>query len=155
MVFPFFPQTNSLLDLIWLDLRSRKCLKQLRLTGNHHTFFFFLERYYIHLISWHWFAFVCHCVSRCAATKSTWSHIQKKNHTYKYGLYRALFPRFCFMLPWETWSNAAVRAVHELFTVQIESLLSKDQRLRNISSPQISYTKCMNMATFAWLRIKI
>ena len=46
-------------------------------------------------------------------------------------------------------------AVHELFTVQIESLLSKDQRLRNISSIQISYTKCMNMATFAWLRIKM
>ena len=45
--------------------------------------------------------------------------------------------------------------VHELFTVQIESLLSKDQRLSKISSLQISYTKCINMATFAWLRMKI
>ena len=52
-------------------------------------------------------------------------------------------------------TELAVHELDELFTVQIESLLSKDQRLRNISSDQISYTKCINMATFAWLRIKI
>ena len=97
------------------------------------------------------------CISMRCNEKYVITYTEKKSHTYKYGLYRALFPRVCFMLLWKTSSNAAVHEliVHELFTVQIESLLSKDQRLSKISSVQISYTKCMNMATFAWLRIKI
>lgn len=108
MVFPFLPQTNSLLDLIWLDLRSRKCLWQLRLTGNHHTFSFL--RTILHPPDQLTLIRICMplCISMRCNEKCVITYTEKNNHTYKYGLYRALFPRVCFMLPWKTWSNADV-----------------------------------------------